>query len=170
MAKNLQPASILSIISKIFEKLVNNKLFDQLEKCGHFSDFQYGCKFFRSAADLLIVVSDTIARAFDKSRAAWLLYMSKASGRLCHSTLPHKFKSYEISGQVVGLLSSFLNNIRLPVVMDGKGSLHKNIYLIMGFLKAPFLVLLCSYDGLMTFMMILSVILLSMLMNSLFLL
>ena len=43
-------------------------------------------------------------------------------------------------------------------------SLHKNIQLTLGFLKAPFLVLHFSYDTLMTFLMMLSVILLSMLM------
>ena len=32
----------------------------------------------------------------------------------------HKLKSYEISGQIFGLISSFLSNRRLRVVLDGK--------------------------------------------------
>ena len=44
------------------------------------------------------------------------------------------------------------------------GSLHKNIQLMLEFLKGPFLVLHFSYYTLMTFLMMLSVILLSMLM------
>ena len=44
------------------------------------------------------------------------------------------------------------------------GSVHKNIQLMLEFLKAPFLVLHFSYYTLMTFLMMLSVILLSMLM------
>ena len=44
------------------------------------------------------------------------------------------------------------------------GSLHKNIQLMLEFLKAPFLVLHFSYYTLMTFLMMLSVILLSLLM------
>ena len=43
-------------------------------------------------------------------------------------------------------------------------SLHKNIQLMLEFLKAPFLVLHFSYYTLMTFLVMLSVILLSMLM------
>ena len=43
------------------------------------------------------------------------------------------------------------------------GSLHKNIQLILEFLKAPFLVLHLSYYKLMTFLIILSAILLFML-------
>ena len=42
------------------------------------------------------------------------------------------------------------------------GRLHKNIQLILEFLKGPFLVLHFSYDTLMTFLLILSVILVSM--------
>ena len=42
--------------------------------------------------------------------------------------------------------------------------IHKNIQLMLEFLKSPFLVLLFSYSTLMTFLMMLSVILISMLM------
>ena len=38
-AKNYCPVSLLSVVSKVFEKLVNNRIVDQLEKCGLFSDF-----------------------------------------------------------------------------------------------------------------------------------
>ena len=42
--KNYRPVDLLSVVSKVFEKLVNNSLVDQLEKCGLFPDFQYGFK------------------------------------------------------------------------------------------------------------------------------
>ena len=45
-AKNYHPVSLLSVVSKVFEKLANNRIVDHLEKCGFFSDFQYG---FRSS-------------------------------------------------------------------------------------------------------------------------
>ena len=44
--KNYRPVSLLTVVSKVFEKLVNNKIVDHIEKCGLFSDFQYG---FRSS-------------------------------------------------------------------------------------------------------------------------
>ena len=40
------PVSPLSVVSKVFEKLVNNRIVNHVEKCGLFSDFQYG---FRSS-------------------------------------------------------------------------------------------------------------------------
>ena len=67
--KNYRPVSLLSGVSKVFEKLVNNRIVDHIEKCGLFSDFQYGFRSSQSTADLLTVVSDRIARAFNRSGA-----------------------------------------------------------------------------------------------------
>ena len=114
-AKNYHPVSLLSVVSKVFEKLVNNRIVDHLEKCAIFSDFQYGFRSFRSTADLLTVVSDRIARAVNRPDAtrAVALDISKAFDRVWHAGLLHKLKSYGISGQIFGLISSFLSNRRL---------------------------------------------------------
>ena len=45
-AKNYRLVSLLSVVSKVFEKVVNNRIVDPLEKCSLFTDFQYG---FRSS-------------------------------------------------------------------------------------------------------------------------
>ena len=83
-AKNYHPVSLLSVVSKVFEKLVNNRIVDHLEKCGLFSDFQYGFRSSRSTADLLTAVSDRIARAFNRSgdTRAVALDISKAFDRV----------------------------------------------------------------------------------------
>ena len=137
---------------------------DHLEKCGLFSDFQYVFRSSWSTADLLTIVSDRLARAFNRSRATQAagLYISKAFDKVWHAGLLHKLKSYGISGQIFGLISSFLSSRQLWVVLDG--SLHKNIQLMLEFLKAPFFVLHFSYYTLMTFLTMLPVILLSILM------
>ena len=162
-AKNYCPVSLLSVVSKVFEKLVNNRIVDNLEKCGLFSDFQYGFRSSRSTADLLTVVSDRIARAFNRSGAtrAVALDISKAFDRVWHAGLLHKLKSYGISGQMFGLISSFLSNSSFELFW--MGNLHKNIQLMLVFLKDLFLVPHISYYTLITFLMMLSVILLSML-------
>ena len=84
-----------------------------------------------------------------------VLDISKTFDRVWHAGLLHKPKSYGISGQIFGLISSFLSNRQLRVV-------HKNIQLMWEFLKALFLVL--HFSCLMIFLTMLSVILLSMLM------
>ena len=111
-AKNCRPVSLLSVVSKVFEKLVNSRVVDHLEKRGLFSDFQYGFKSSRSTVDLLTVVSDRIARAFNRSGATQVVSLDifKAFGRVWHAGRLHKLKSYGISGQIFGLISSFLSN------------------------------------------------------------
>ena len=89
-----------------------------------FSDFQYGLRSSRSTADLLTVVSDRIARAFNRSGTtrAVALDIFKAFDRVWHAVLLHKLKSYGISSQIFGLISSFLSNRRLQVVLDKKSA------------------------------------------------
>ena len=149
-AKNYCPVSLLSVVSKVFEKIVNNRIVDHLEKCGLFSDFQYGFRSCRSTADLLTVVSDRIARAFNRSGATRTvaLDISKAFDRVWHAGLFHKVKSYGISGQIFGLISSFLSNTRLQVVLDGKFSQEypDNVGVLQGSILGPTLFLLYIND------------------------
>ena len=104
--KNYLPVSLRSVVSKVFEKVVNDKIAYHLEKCGFFSDFQYGFRSSRSFAELLTVASDKIARAlirFGATRAV-TLDISRAFGRAWHAVLHHKLKSYRISCQMFGLI------------------------------------------------------------------
>ena len=97
------------MVIKAFEKLVNNRIVDHLEECGFFSDCQYGFRSSRSTGDLLTVVSDRIARAFNRSVAtrAVALDISKAFDRVWHAGLLHKLKSYRISGRYLALFLLF---------------------------------------------------------------
>ena len=65
-----------------------------------------------------------MARALSRcgTTRAVALDISKAFDRVWHAGLLHKLKSYGISGQIFGLISSFLSNRWLQVVLDGKSS------------------------------------------------
>ena len=163
--KNYCAVSLLFVISKVFGKLVINRIAEHLEKCDLFSDFQYGFRSSQSTTDLLIVVPDRIAKTFNRSgpTRAEALDISKAFDRVHHASLLHRLGSYGISGQIFGLIFFFFS------VIDGfkwflMRNLHKNIQLMLEIFRAPFLVLHFSYFTLMTFLMMLSVIFLSILM------
>ena len=149
------------MVSKVFKKLVNNRIVDHLEKCGLFSDFQFGFKSSWSTADFLAEKSDSKS---DRSGAtqAVAIDISKAFDRVCHACLLHKLMSYGISGQIFGLIFSFLSNRWLWVVLDWNSSREYlvNAGVPQGSIRGPTLFLLL----LMTFLIVLSVILLSMLM------
>ena len=69
-------------------------------------------RIFLKLCDLLTVVSDQIARNFNRSEVTRVvaLDISKAFDRVWHTGLLHKLKSHGISGQIFGLISSFLSN------------------------------------------------------------
>ena len=67
--KNYRTISLLSKVSKVFEKLANSGIVDHLQKCGFLSDINYGFRSSRLTADLLTVVSDSILKAFNRSGA-----------------------------------------------------------------------------------------------------
>ena len=120
--KNYRSVSLLSVVCNVFEKLVKNRLVDHLEeKCGLFSDFQYGFRSSQSTEGLLTVVSDRIDRAFDRSWTTRAVApdFSKDFDRVWHAVLLNRVKYSTILSQIFGLISSFVSNRWLRSVLDG---------------------------------------------------
>ena len=80
MAKNNHTVSLLLVVSKVFEKLVNNRFLNHLQKRGFFFRLWFQIKF----QVLLTVVTDRIGRAFNRSKTtqALALDLPKAFNRV----------------------------------------------------------------------------------------
>ena len=76
------------------------------------------------------------------------LDIANAFDRVWHAGVLHKLKSYGISGQIFGRISSFLSNRRLLVVLDGKSPQEYpvNAALAQGSILAPTIFLLYIND------------------------
>ena len=147
-AKNYCPLSVLSVVSKVFEKLVNNRIVDHLEKCGLFSSMVLGLldqlQIFSFSQSYLIELLG-LSNMSGAARAV-TLDISKVFDRVWHLDLLYKLKYHGISGQIFGFNSSFLSNRQVQVVLDGKSSQEYPVN-ALEFLKAPFLVLLDHPDN-----------------------
>ena len=126
-----------------------------------FFDFQYGFRSSQSTAGLLTVVSDRIARTFNRSGLLKLWHLIHPRLLTVFHMLVF-FTNLSLMKFQVKYLALFL----LFSVIDGfewfwMESLHKNILFILEFLKVPYLAVHFSYYILMTFLTMLPVILLS---------
>ena len=125
IAKSCHSVRVLSVVSTIFEKLVNNRLVQRHDKSGIFSDFQYdfsiNCRFSKSCR---------INKALNRPWAtqAVPLDIFKTFNRVWHAGLLHKLKSCGISDWIFGLISSFLRDRQLWLVLDGKFSQEYPVY------------------------------------------
>ena len=97
-AKSYCCVSLLSVVSKVFEKLVNNRIVDHLEKSDLFSDSSMVLGLLDQLQIIWELLLIEIARAFNRSGAtrAVALDISMAFNRVWHAVLLHKLRSYGI--------------------------------------------------------------------------
>ena len=142
-AKKHRPVSLLSVVSKVFEKLVNNRIVDHLEKCGLFSDFQYGFRSSRSTAifsQLYLIELLGILTGLGLLEL-WHLIYPRLLTRFDVLVFFTNLSPMEFQVRYSALFLLFSDDF-LWFCME---SLHKNIQLMREFVKAPFLVLHFSY-------------------------
>ena len=145
-----RPISLLSVISKLLEAVINQRVLAHLSKNNLLSDKQYGFRSSRSTADALTVFTHRISQALYVNRdvRAVALDISKAFDKVRHKGLLLKLACYGISGNLLAVIESFLSNRSLQVVVIGQTSdAHKiNAGVHQGSLLGPTLFLIFIND------------------------
>jgi len=110
LASNFRPISLLSNISKIFEKLIHKRLYSYLEKNNIIYDFQFGFRKGHSTNHALITLTEAIRSALDSNEYAVGIFLDlqKAFDTVEHSILIKKLEHYGIRGTENDLLKSYL--------------------------------------------------------------
>lgn len=113
---NYRPVALIPVLSKVFEKVISNRLYNYFESKGILAHNQYG---FRKNKSINMAVYNFLSKvmtALDKKRCAIAIYMdmSKAFDKVHHGILLDKLWKYGVRGNVHTLIKSYLCN-RLQV-------------------------------------------------------
>ena len=123
-----RPISILCCSSKVFEKLIFDKIYYFFERKLHPS--QYGFRKQPSATLQLITFLDQIFEYNDleETRELSVLYLdfAKAFDTVSHVALLEKLKFLGIGGSIWGLINSYLSNRKRFVQINGQKSFLQN--------------------------------------------
>ena len=126
---NYRPISLLSIFSKILEKLMCKRLLNFLKKKQLFYKFQFGFRDGHSSYMALMILTDKLTKALDDGEYAIGLFLDfrKAFDTVDHSILLHKLHTYGIRGAAYKWFQSYLLNRQQFVHYDNVASTHKTI-------------------------------------------
>ena len=119
---NYRPISILPTVSKIFEKHVNKRLMNYLNKYKLIHEYMYqsGFRQKHSCPTVLVKLIDQLMACLDKGDFGGTLFIEfrKAFDVVDHSISIRKFSMYKIEEQCLLWFSSYLNNRQQAVMSD----------------------------------------------------
>ena len=117
----------MPICSKIFEKLILDRIYDLLDQNCLLKGLSPG----DFCIQQLIAITHNIFTAFDANPSlevsSIFLDLSKVFDRVWHKGLIHKLKNIGIDGNLLSLNESFLHNRYQRVVLNGQSSKWQNV-------------------------------------------
>ena len=119
--QNYRPVSLLSVLSKVMEKVVNRRIMTYLEKENLLSKHQFGFRTDLGTADLLTSLNHQWLSCINTGGAVRVLAVDIAGAfdRVSHLGVLHKIRSYGLDGTLHRWLTSYLTDRNLQVVVGG---------------------------------------------------
>ena len=126
---NYRPISLLSAVSKVFEKIVLKNVYNHFRDNFILSNFQSGFLPGRSTVTQVIEVYHKFCSAIDKNKEVRVVFLdiSKAFDRVWHLGLLSKLNSCGISGKMLDWFCNYLTDRQQRVIIDGQCSNFVNI-------------------------------------------
>ena len=120
---NYLPISLLIIWSKIFEKVVFNRVYGYFEKLGILSKYQFGFRDKHSTIDALVELTEKIRHSGKENAInSFFLDLKKAFDTINHNLLLKKLERYGIRGKCLMWFESYLRNRRQRVFLNNVSS------------------------------------------------
>ena len=123
LVSNYRPISLIPIFSKIYEKIVYNRLYDHLTKNKYLYTSQFGFQKNCSTEHALIELSENIVKSFEKNLYTLGVFidLSKAFDTVNHLILFEKLKHYGIKNKLLKWLKNYLSNRKQYVLKKSSG-------------------------------------------------
>ena len=121
---NYRPISLLTSISKLFEKVVFDQLYDYFQNNHLFYSSQYGFRKLHSTEFAALELIDRTLKDIDERNISVAIFMdlSKAFDTLDYQILLKKLDYYGIVGNALAWFSSYLTGRQQYVELDGVSS------------------------------------------------
>ena len=124
IATNYRPVSLLSVLSKIFEKIVFKYLFNYFRSHFLISVWQSGFLPGSSTITQLTEIYDQFCKAVNDGKEIRVVFLdiSKAFDRVWHKGLLYKLRSCGIAGRLLDWLEDYLTDRQQRVIINGETS------------------------------------------------
>ena len=126
---NYRPISVLPSVSKVFERIMYNQIYDFFSANKIFFTSQYGFRKSHSTELAALELVNRILIEMDKNRLPINIYLdlSKAFDTLDHDILMHKLSYYGFKNKSYDLLNCYLTNRKQYVEINGTTSKLLNL-------------------------------------------
>ena len=121
---NYRPIAVLSVFSKIFEKIMYKRLYNFIRKNNVLYELQFGFLENHSTSMALSVIIDRISKALDDGETSIGVFLdfSKAFDTVDHNILFSKLEKYGIRGLALNWIKSYLSEREQFVMFNGTES------------------------------------------------
>jgi len=108
--RNYRPISLLSSVSKIFEKIIHSRLINYLNAINAILHLQFGFKSNHSTTQQLLRLTEHISDGYEKKQhtGAAFLDVAQAFDRVWHDGLLYKLKMLNTPNAIYNLIKSYL--------------------------------------------------------------
>ena len=129
VADNYRPVSLTSLVCKVLESIIKDKIVDFLDENGIIRETQHGFRKGRSCLTNLLEFLDFVTACFDSGKQVDVSYLdfSKAFDKVPHKRLGLQLRNHGIKGNIFRWVQSWLMGRQQRVVINGFKSQWKEV-------------------------------------------